>query len=241
MVALHSLVFYHVSFTCWNWVPILAVNFFTKLGIEDSLKFAATEILTLKFGNPNLRVQQPPFSSHKGDQSFPLGTMRKMKAPLKQQHAHRNLAFHFRQCSRFCYVKREIKKTRRKQNKPKDEREKMKRFLLNHKNNRREEAVGDGPKTERKEIFRPSLLQRCDDESLTAAVATRQETTASHETLTNISSSKPTRTLLRRHATPMSLYTLRRPMKSNASLSRRWSHGHRSCIRKPLAVSERWN
>jgi hypothetical protein len=197
------------------------VNFFTKLGIEDSLKFAATEILTLKFGNPNLRVQQPPFSSHKGDQSFPLGTMRKMKAPLKQQHAHRNLAFHFRQCSRFCYVKREIKKTRRKQNKPKDEREKMKRFLLNHKNNRREEAVGDGPKTERKEIFRPSLLQRCDDESLTAAVATRQETTASHETLTNISSSKPTRTLLRRHATPMSLYTLRRPMKSNASLSRR--------------------
>lgn len=110
MVALHCLVFYHVSFTCWNWVPILAVNFFTKLGIEDSLKFAATEILTLKFGNPNLRVQQPPFSSHKGDQSFPLGTMRKMKAPLKQQHAHRNLAFHFRQCSRFCYVKREIKK-----------------------------------------------------------------------------------------------------------------------------------
>jgi len=44
--------------------------------------------------------------------------------------------------------------------------------ILNHKNNRREEAVGDGPKTERKEIFRPSLLQRCDDESLTAAVAT---------------------------------------------------------------------
>lgn len=44
-------------------------------------------------------------------------------------------------------------KTRRKQNKPKDEREKMKKFLLNHKNNRREEAVGDAPKTERKENF----------------------------------------------------------------------------------------
>ncbi len=132
MVALHCLVFYHVSFTCWNWVPILAVNFFTKLGIEDSLKFAATEILTLKFGNPNLRVQQPPFPSHKRDQSFPRGTMGKMKAPLKQQHAHRNFAFHFRQCSRFCYVKIEINQTRRK-NKPKDEREKMKRFLLNHR------------------------------------------------------------------------------------------------------------
>jgi hypothetical protein len=77
-------------FPCWNWVPILAVNFFTKLGIEESLKFAATEILTLEFGNPNLRMQQPPFSSHKGNQSFPLGTMGKMKPPLKQQHAHRN-------------------------------------------------------------------------------------------------------------------------------------------------------
>jgi hypothetical protein len=84
MVALHCLVFYHVSFTCWNWVPILALNFFTKLGIEDSLKFAATEILTLKFGNPNLRVQQPLFSSHRGDQSVPLDTMGKMKAQLKQ-------------------------------------------------------------------------------------------------------------------------------------------------------------
>jgi hypothetical protein len=115
--------------------------------------------------------------------------MGKMKSPLKQHDAHRNFAFHFRQCSRFCYVKREIKETRRKR-KPKDEREKMKRFLLNHKNNLREEAVGDAPKTERKEIFHPSLLQRCDDERLTAAAATRQETTASHETLTNISSSK---------------------------------------------------
>jgi hypothetical protein len=128
------------------------VNFFTKLGIEDSLKFAATEILTLKFGNPNLRVQQPPFSSHKGDQSFPLGTMGKMKAPLKQQHAHRNLAFHFRQCSRFCNVKREIKKTRRKQNKPKDEREKMERFLLNHKNTRREELLGTLQKPKERKI-----------------------------------------------------------------------------------------
>jgi hypothetical protein len=45
-------------------------------------------------------------------------------------------------------------------------------------------GCGDAPKTERKETFHPSLLQRCDDESLTAA--TRQETTASHETLTNI-------------------------------------------------------
>jgi hypothetical protein len=64
------------------------------------------------------------------------------------------------------------------------------KILTQSQNNRREEAVGDAPKTERKEIFHPSLLQRCDDERLTAAAATRQETTASHETLKNISSSK---------------------------------------------------